>query len=154
MLSDSVAVQLREAADRGDGAGFILDDEAGQALIYDLGNGAAIVRDDRGAACHRFNHDEAERLRPVDGNEQPDRTTEEVRFFMISDFADVIDERVVHQRANDSVVIVLIGPIDFCRDLERDAASYGDFDGAIDPLFRRDPAQHSQIRRGHWPRSQ
>jgi hypothetical protein len=40
-----------------------------------------------------------------------------------SHFADVIDERVVDQRANDSVVIVLIG-----RDLERDAASYGDFD--------------------------
>ena len=55
-------------------------------------------------------------------------------FFMISDFADVIDERVVHQRANDSVVIVPIGPIDFCRDLKRDAGSYGDFDGAIDPF--------------------
>lgn len=37
-----------------------------------------------GAARHRFNHDDAERLRPVDGNEQPDRATEEVRFFMIS----------------------------------------------------------------------
>jgi hypothetical protein len=41
---------------------------------------------------------------------------------------------VVHQRANDFIEIVLIGPIDFCRDLERDTASYGNFDRAIDPV--------------------
>jgi hypothetical protein len=71
--------------------------------------------------------------------EQSDRAAQKVRFFVITDFADVIDERVVHQRANDFIEIVLIGPIDFCRDLERDAASYGNFDRAIDPVCTENP---------------
>jgi hypothetical protein len=139
LLSDCIAVQVGKSADSGDRAGFILHDEAGQALIDDLGNGATVIGNDRGAARHRFNHDKAERLRPVDGKEQSDRAAQKVRFFVITDFADVIDERVVHQRANDFIEIVLIGPIDFCRDLERDAASYGNFDRAIDPVCTENP---------------
>ena len=37
LLSDRIAVQVGKPADGGDRAGFVLDDEAGQALIDDLG---------------------------------------------------------------------------------------------------------------------
>ena len=86
--------KLREAADRGDGAGFVLDDEAGQALIDDLGNGAAVVGDDRVPHAIASIMTRPNGSGQSIGNEQPDRAAEEVRFFMIADFADVIDERV------------------------------------------------------------
>src|SRR5258707_505429 len=49
LLSDCIAVQVGKSADSGDRAGFILHDEAGQALIDDLGNGATVIGNDRGA---------------------------------------------------------------------------------------------------------
>src|ERR1700687_784970 len=76
LLSDCIAVQVGKSADGGDRAGLVFDDEAGQALIDDLGDGATVIGNDRGTACHRLDHDEAKRLRPVDGNEQPDRAAE------------------------------------------------------------------------------
>ncbi len=60
--SDRIAVQGREAADGGDGAGFVLDDEAGQALIDDFGDGAAVIGNDGSATGHRFDHHEADLL--------------------------------------------------------------------------------------------
>ena len=65
---------------------------------------------------------------------------------MIADFADKFDERMVHQRPDDLVVIFLVGAIDLCRDLQRNAASDSNPDGAIDAFFRRNSAEHGQDR--------
>ena len=73
---------------------------------------------------------------------------------MVADLADIFDERMIHQRANEFIIIVLVGPIDLRGDLERDAASDRDLDGAIDPLFGRNAAQHGEVARGHRPRRQ
>jgi hypothetical protein len=43
-----LAVQVRKTADSGDRTGFVFDDEAGQALIDDLGDGATVIGNDRG----------------------------------------------------------------------------------------------------------
>jgi len=41
---------------------------------------------------------------------------------------------MIHQRTNEFIIIVLVGPIDLRGDLERDAAPDRDLDGAIDPF--------------------
>src|SRR6202158_965998 len=73
LLSDCIAVEVGKSADGGYRAGLVFDDEAGQALIDDLGDGATVIRNHGRTACHRLDRDEAEWLRPVDGKEQPDR---------------------------------------------------------------------------------
>src|SRR5215475_256107 len=61
-----VAVELAEAADRLDRLGFSIDDEACDALVDHLRDGAAAEGDDRRAARHGLDHDQTERLGPVD----------------------------------------------------------------------------------------
>src|SRR6266480_7220945 len=155
LLSDGMPAEPGEAIDGADRAGLILHDEAGQTLVDDLGHRATVIRNYRRTACHRFDHDEAERLWPVDRDQQPNRAAEEVRFFVVADFADVFDQRVaLDQRTNEFIVVLLVGPIDLRRDLERNAASGRDLDRPVHALFRRDPAKHAEISRGHRPRHQ
>ena len=73
---------------------------------------------------------------------------------MISDLANIFDERMVDQRPDHFVVIVLIGAIHLRGNLQWNAASDGNLDSAVDTLFRCDSAQHGQIPRAHRPRRQ
>ena len=107
---------------RGNRAGFILDDEAGEAVVDDLRDRAAVVGNHRCTAGHGLDHDEAERLGPVDRKQQPDCAAQKIRFFVVADLADIFDEWMVHQRANDFIVIFLIRSIDLRGDLHRHAA--------------------------------
>jgi hypothetical protein len=50
-----------------DGFNPVFDDEAGDAMLDDLGYGAARVGDDGCSAGHGFDHHKAERLWPIDG---------------------------------------------------------------------------------------
>ena len=112
------------------------------------GDRAAVVGDHGRAARHGFDHDETERLRPVDRKQQPDRAAEEIRFFGVADLADIFDQTdAVDQRADEFIVVFLVGPVDLGRDLERNAASDRDLDRPIDAFFRRDPAQYREISR-------
>src|SRR5947207_13838752 len=123
LFADCISAQAGKAIDRGDRADFVLHDKAGKPVIDDLRDRATDVGNDRGAARHRFDHDEAERLRPVDRDQPSDRAAQKLRFFGIPDLADRFDNRIaVDHRANYFMVIFLIGPIDLRRDLERNAA--------------------------------
>ena len=116
--ADSGARQMRQAIDRADRAGFVLDDEAGDAVGDHLRHRAAIERDHRRAARHRLDHHQAERLRPVDRHQQRDRAAEECRLLVIVDLADVIHIRAVHHRLDLLVVIVAVGAVDLGGDLQ------------------------------------
>ena len=50
--------------------GLVVHDEAGHAVVDHLGHRAAVERDHRRAAGHRLDHHQAERLRPVDREQQ------------------------------------------------------------------------------------
>jgi len=90
-LRIAARVEPGQPADHADRTGFVLDDKAGEALVDDLRHRTAVVGDDRRAAGHGFDHDEPERLRPVDRNQEPDRAAEEIRFLAVADLADVFD---------------------------------------------------------------
>src|ERR1700733_7294719 len=76
---DFLARQMTEPVDRAYGAVDVLDDKSSDAVVDDLRHGATIEGDDRGATSHGFDHDQTERLRPVEGNQQHDRAAEELR---------------------------------------------------------------------------
>ena len=69
-LSDARAIERRQAVDGGDRTDLVLDDKAGQAVLDDFGNGAAVVGDDGRTARHRLDHDKTERFGPVDRQQQ------------------------------------------------------------------------------------
>ena len=155
LLADRSPVQRGKAIDHGDRAGLVFHDEAGEAGVDDLRDRAAVIGDHGRAAGHRFDHHEAERLRPVDRDQQADRAGQEIGFLAVADLADIFDQRVgLDERGDQLIVIVLVGAIDLGRDLERNAASCGNPDGAIHALFRRDPPEHGEIGRLHRLRRQ
>ena len=146
LFADGGPVQRRKAIDHRDGAGFIFHHETGEADVDDLRDRSPVIGEDRRTAGHRLDHDEAERLGPINRNQQADCAAEEVRLLAIRDLADEFDQRTgLDERCNQLVVLLLIGAIDLCRNLQRNAASSGNADGAIDALFRRDPSKHGQV---------
>jgi hypothetical protein len=106
-------------ADGADGAGFILNNETRYAIFDQFRDGAAIERDNRRAASHGFDHDQPERLRPVDRHDQRDGTAQELGLLRVRDLADEFDMRFGEKRLNHRLEIVVIGRVDFRCDLKR-----------------------------------
>ncbi len=117
------------------------------AVVDHFGHRAAIERDDRRAAGHGLDHHQAERLRPIDRNEQHDGAAQEFRFLLVGDLADIFDIARFDHRLDLFVEIVLVHPVDLGGDFERHAAMLRDADGAVDALFRRDAAEEREISR-------
>ena len=120
------------------------DDDAGDAVVHHFRNRAGAPGDDRRARRHRLDHDEAERLRPVDGEEERERIAEEARLGVIVDLADELDQRIGEQRLDDRPEVVLVRFVDLRSDLERHSARLaisialsGRFSGEILPMKAR-----------------
>ena len=74
--------------------------EAGDALVNDFHDRAAAKRHDRSAAGQRLDHDQPERLGPVNRKEQRRGAAEERGLLRFADFADELHQRVVEQMAD------------------------------------------------------
>src|SRR5580704_10749682 len=106
-------------ADGPDGAGFILNNETRYAIFDQFRDGAALERDNRRAASQGFDHDQSERLRPVDRHDQRDGAAQELGLLRVRDLADELDMRFGEKRLNHLLEIVVIGRVDFRCDLKR-----------------------------------
>src|SRR5207249_555616 len=62
----------------------------GNDFFYYVRNRSAVVRDHRCSARHRFDHDEPEWLRPVDGKKQCVGISQELVLFFVADFPDTL----------------------------------------------------------------
>src|SRR5262249_15842129 len=93
-----------------------VDDKPGEPVIYDLRYGAASKCDYRCAIGHRFDHDESERLGPIDRKQAGHRMTKEGSLVGLVDFLDERNQRIVEQRFNSPFVISPIDLVDLCRD--------------------------------------
>ena len=69
------------------------------AIVDHLGHRAAVERDHRRAAGHRLDHHQAERLRPVDREQQRMRAGQERRLLAVVDLADELDPRAARRSA-------------------------------------------------------
>jgi hypothetical protein len=101
-----------------------------------------------------IDHHQAERLGPVDRQQQGMRAAEESGLFGIADLADHFHARAVHHRLDDGVEILLVDAIHLGGDLQRNAGAPRDGDGAVGPFLGRDAAQERQIARPHGLRRQ
>ena len=63
------------------------------------------------------------------------------------DFPDEFDIRFCEKRLDHLLEIIVIDRVDFGRDLQRQSASLGDVDRAINPLLWRNASQESEIGR-------
>ena len=69
----------------------VVDDEPVRPSSIDFGHGAAPRRDHRRAACHRLDHDEAERLLPVDREERRARVLQQLDLLAVRHLTEVLD---------------------------------------------------------------
>jgi hypothetical protein len=99
----------------------------------------------RRAARHGLDHDQAERLWPVDGKEQGARLAKEAALLLLVDLANELDAGLIEQGRNVAPEVSLIGAVDLGRDLERQAHGTGNRDGAVDALFRGYAPKERQI---------
>jgi hypothetical protein len=75
-------------------------------------------REDRRAACHGLDHHQAERLRPVDREQQGTGIAEERGLIPLVDFPDIFNPRLVEHRLDDFAEIIFVRLVDLGRDLQ------------------------------------
>src|SRR5262245_21751903 len=121
-------------------------DDARAPGLEDLGYGAHRARDHRRAAGHGLDHDEAERLGPVDGEDKGEGAPEELGLVVVSDLADELDERMPDERLYLALEVLAVGLVYLGRDLQGNPHLLRDLDGQIRPLLRREPAEKREVR--------
>src|SRR5262249_33274874 len=141
------AIDALDLLDRDYRVVYAFDDEASHAVGDDLRHASIVPRDHRRAAGKRFRHHQAERLRPVDGEEQRAGVAEELILFGAAHLAYEFGERrgLLQERLNGIAEVVVIHGIDARRDLQRHFGAAGDLDGAVEPLFGRNAAEKREI---------
>jgi hypothetical protein len=90
----------------------------------------------RRSSRHRFNHDEPERLRPVDRKQQRARFAEKFAFLGFVDFTYEFDEGMVEKRFDLGLEILKVYGVYLCRQLQGDAGSLSNFYRPVRTFFR------------------
>ena len=122
-----------------------MDQEPCDAVINDLRNRTTGISDNRGAACHCLDHDQAKRLRPINREKKSRSISQEIIFLRIPNFARELYQWIVQSRLNAGLKILLVGPVDFGRNPERHSDKLRNLDGFVQPFFRRDPPQERKV---------
>src|SRR5207248_11243987 len=123
----------------------ILDDEACLSFNNNFRDRTAGKTNHWRPAGKRFNHDQSERLRPVDWKEQSSGAAEQFVFFRMTNFTDELDERFIQQMLDVFVEVVAVDAVDLGRDLELATCSPGNLDRSVYAFFRRNPPEKEQI---------
>ena len=121
------------------------DDTAADAVRNDFRHGPVGPSDHRRSSRHCFDHDEPERLWPVDRKQKRARVAEKFALLGFADFAYELDEGMVKKRFDLGLEIRNINGVHLCRELQGDTGSLGDFYRAVRALFGRDTSEESQI---------
>ena len=141
----AAAIDFSNRARRGDCAGLVVHDESCNAVFHDFADGPAAIGDDGRSAGKSFDHHQAERLRPVDREQQRSRIANEVVLLVLTDLAGEVDQRMRQQGLYLAIEVALVERVDLGGDSQADAAGQRDLDGAVDPLFRGDAPDKGEI---------
>src|SRR5215510_4581336 len=88
----ATAIKTRQTSDRARRFLHLVDDETG-AVFHNFRHGAVGPCDHRRAAGHRLDHHQAERLRPINREEQRIRPAQKFLLLLTADLADEFDQR-------------------------------------------------------------
>jgi len=122
-----------------------IDDGTRDALVDDFRNGTPAESKDGCAARHGLDHDQAERLRPIDREQKRLCLAQEFGLAALIDLADELDPRIVQQRCDLFTEIGFIDLVDFGGDLQGNAERPCYPNGTVRPLFGRDSAEERDI---------
>ena len=112
-----------------------IHDGAGDALVDDFRNRTTAECKDGRAARHRLDHHQAERLRPIDREQEGLCLAEESGLASLIDLADELDPRIAQQRCDLVAEIGFVGLVDLGGDLQANAERPRYPNGAVRPLF-------------------
>ena len=115
------------------------------AVFHDFFDRAAREGEDRRAARHRLDHDEPERLLPLDREEHRPGSREQRILLLGVRFAHVLDEPSVDEGSHLPVPILAKGGLDLSRKLQSNAGAPCHFDGDMRPLARRHSADEHHV---------
>src|SRR5688572_21375974 len=87
----------------------------------------------------------ARRARASHREQQGLRAPEEGRLLRVADLTEEFNERIVQQRHDDLIEVLLVGRIDLRRDLQGQSGAVGNLDREIGPLLGADAATERQI---------
>ncbi len=124
----------------------IVHNGAGDAVLHNFGHRSAAEGENRRAAGHRLDHDEAERFWPIDREQQRAGFTEECALLALVDFADELNAFALINEGSDLLAeISLVDSIHFGGDLQLGAGCQRNRDRAIGPLLGRNPSKEREI---------
>src|SRR5438105_14263428 len=95
-------------------------------FLHDFRHGAVWPGDDRRAASQGLDHDQAERLRPIDREEERQRPGHQILLVLAANLADKFYEWIVEEGLDLVVEIILIGLVDLGRNFQFQASTCGD----------------------------
>ena len=123
-----------------------LTNEARHAVLHDLGNRTARPGQHRRATGHGLDHDQAERLGPIDGESECECVAEEFTFFSIRNFTDELDVLSVDVRLHFCIEVFLSSwPFDLGRNLQRHSTELRHADGFGRSFVASDSSQERQV---------
>src|SRR5215831_15395072 len=123
----------------------VVDHDPALAVAHHLGNGAVPRGDHRGPARHRLDHDEAERLLPLDRKERRARVLKQLDLRPVIDLAEVLDP-VAQVRLDElGEVLALLRLARLPCELERQAKFHRDGHGSVRALLVVHPAEEEQV---------
>src|SRR6266404_6846137 len=137
-----------EFAEPPDGAGgfcFPIHDKAGYTVIDDFRHRARAERDNRRAARHGFDHDQAERLRPVDRKQQSCGIGEKLLLGSIINFANQPDLVAVDLRFKPFLEVTPLTTRYFRRDAKRHSRGARNADCGLRALLGGESAEKRKI---------
>ena len=120
-------------------------DKSVHAILDNLFDGSAGERENRRAARHRFDHDEAERLLPLNREEERPRSREQPIFLRRIRFADVLDLAAVDVWSDFVLPVGLEDRLDLAGDLQPDPRKARGLDRQVRSLARRDAAEEGDV---------
>jgi hypothetical protein len=95
-----------------------VNDCGGDALVDNFRNGTLTECKQRRTARHRLDHDQAERLRPIDREQKRLRLAQEFGLAALIDLANELDPRIPEQRRDLFAEISFVDPVDFGGNLQ------------------------------------
>jgi len=123
----------------------VTTDPSVDAVLDDFLDSPAGKRQDRRATCHRFDHDEPERLLPLNGEQECPRAGQQRIFLRGVRFANVFDQPAIDARHDLRFPILAKHGLDFTGELQANTSAARRFDRKVRGLAGGHAAEEDDV---------
>src|ERR1700722_2844472 len=124
---------------------LVLDNEARHTVLDHLGNGAGAICDNGRSAGHRLDHDQSERLGPIDWKQQGGGLRQERLLFGIVDLSDQMNLLAVDERFKTLLEVTGLAARDLGCNAKRSPDCVRDADSIFRSLLGGETSEKRQI---------